>query len=557
MNMRSPIVAMLWENWRLTRVEAAQRLGLGIVAGSAALALFESGPALAFGLLLVIHGVFWLSIAKLNGGKLMDGYKPGFPFYLLYTRPVPTAVFVGIAMAYDALSCVVLYLVSAALLGLAFGTPLPLFSVIPWLVAIHFACTCIQWSTRSRVAQWIGALAITWPFYFVLVNRLKLPLQVEFSLLENALMILASAISFGIVVFGVSRQRRGDDIATVPGPAGSTGYPDWLIAAFRFSCPTSSATRAQLWFELKSSGLPVLTIGLALAILIFVLFAISIPFAPARTFAMFSVMSCAPAVLLVLGGNAFGIRRRQGRTYASAFDATQPYGASRHASLKILVRTACVLVALIVIGVSMWTSSSLMSEWGPWMVGNNVDATVGFLKLRSKIAGTFAGLSGYALAALAVVTSIAVAVMITWLAAGSALRARYPRHVLTAGLLLLLYCLALIVLAVVVENGGAPTFLLDAIVTATRWIAAAATVFTTAYLLWSGFAERALTMRYVSGALVISTAFGAAWVMALRGVGVQLGGMAATDVVSLLSPVLLPLMASVLSPWSLNRIRHT
>ena len=31
--MRSPIVAMLWENWRLTRVEAGLRLGQGIVAG--------------------------------------------------------------------------------------------------------------------------------------------------------------------------------------------------------------------------------------------------------------------------------------------------------------------------------------------------------------------------------------------------------------------------------------------------------------------------------------------------------------------------------------------
>ena len=31
MTMRSPVVAMLWENWRLTRVEAAWRLVLGIV----------------------------------------------------------------------------------------------------------------------------------------------------------------------------------------------------------------------------------------------------------------------------------------------------------------------------------------------------------------------------------------------------------------------------------------------------------------------------------------------------------------------------------------------
>lgn len=72
MNLHSPIVAMLWESWRLTRVEAAYRLGLGIVAGSAALVLFDAGATIAFWILVVIHAVFWLSIAKLNGGRLMD-----------------------------------------------------------------------------------------------------------------------------------------------------------------------------------------------------------------------------------------------------------------------------------------------------------------------------------------------------------------------------------------------------------------------------------------------------------------------------------------------------
>ena len=72
-------------------------------------------------------------------------------------------------------------------------------------------------------------------------------------------------------------------------------------------------------------------------------------------------------VLLLLGGNAFGIRRKQGRTYASAFEATQPYGTARMAGLKVLVRTACVLAALMVVGVSVWASSSLMGAWGEWM----------------------------------------------------------------------------------------------------------------------------------------------------------------------------------------------
>ena len=38
--------------------------------------------------------------------------------------------------------------------------------------------------------------------------------------------------------------------------------------------------------------------------------------------------------------------------------------------------------------------------------------------------------------------------------------------------------------------------------------------------------------------------------------GVQLAGMSAANAIWMLSPVLLPLMAGVLAPWSLNRVRH-
>ena len=96
MTMRSPVFtmlwAMLWETWRLTRVEVAWRLALGIVGGMAVLAVASSqrevikdfSAAIALSLIVLPHFVGWLSMAKLNGGR------PGFPLYLLYTRPVRT-----------------------------------------------------------------------------------------------------------------------------------------------------------------------------------------------------------------------------------------------------------------------------------------------------------------------------------------------------------------------------------------------------------------------------------------------------------------------------------
>ena len=208
----------------------------------------------------------------------MDGYKPGFPLYLLYTRPVPTVVFVGVAMAYDALSCVALYLVSAALAGVRLRPAAAVVLRDPVARGLHLAYTCIQWSTRSRVVQWIG------------------------SIVHHFAVVLSAQGSRGVAAAGrvLARRERSDDLdwrrfvrshgcrrsAAAPrrcrrdrasAEGGIGRIPGLAGHLFRFPCPTSSATRAQVWFELKSSGLPVLAVGLAVAILIFLLFAISIP----------------------------------------------------------------------------------------------------------------------------------------------------------------------------------------------------------------------------------------------------------------------------------------
>lgn len=550
MKLQSPIAAMLWEHWRLSRVEAALRLVLGIVAGSAALSLLDAGAAAAFWILIVLHGYFYFSIAKLNGGRFIDGYKPGFPLYLLYTRPVSTAMFVGVAMAYDAFSCAALYVISAAFLEVAFGQQLPLFSAAVCIVTFHFVSTCIQWSTRSRVIQWIGSMVAFWPFLLLLINRVAPPRLGELSLTEIALMVLVSVVSFGLTVAGVVQQRCGGATASASPAGGSAEIPEWLISLFRFPCPTSSATRAQVWFELRSSGLPVLMIGLATALLIPLLFAISIAVVPLCLVAV-GLIFLVPVVLFLLGSNAFGIRRKQARMYASSFAATQPYGTAQLAGLKVLVRSGCVLAALIAVGVSMWISSSLLSAWGAWVDGKQ-EPILGWLILRHEIGETFAGLTGYALISLAVIASVTVVMTVALLAARDALRVRYPRPLFAAHSLLLLWWIAFILLGVAERNGTASEFVVNAIFEATRWITAAGIVLTTVYLFWSGFVERVLTLRYVCGAFVISVAFAAAWVAALEATGKP-----ATNAIALmLSLPLLPLMVSALAPWSLSRVRH-
>ena len=573
--MRSPIQAMLWEIWRVTRGEIAARLALGIVgslivlASCAALGYSNVGAAISLGVLVAPHFIGWPFLSRLNGGRF------GFPLHLLYTRPVRTPVIVGLLMAYLIAVPSAIYLLSALVLRVTSGYPFPLLPVAAWIAALTMVYLATAWSTRSRFIQTqVGAIVSgTWVVLAMYrLTSVKVeggdkwpprlwPTLFDFPLSDYALIAVVGLATFGIAVAGVARQRRGDaPIARTPG----AGFPVWLVNLFRFSCPTSSATRAQVWFELKSRGLPTLTIAVVIAIATPLLFA-SCVFIGAAFSGWFADViaaslvgiACFSSVVAVMGLaplNAFGIRwRRSG----FLFEATQPYGSARLAALKVLVRSACMLTALVVVGVSLRATFALV----PLEVSNRFGSKIhiagvslgSWLRL---IEGAVAALSGSELFALAVVVAIGVVVWVTTLAVLFALLTRYSRRAGIAILLSLTFGLALALIALAGRNGIVSVSLVDTLFSATRWIAVVAMSLVTVYLFWNGFAERVLTVRYTSGALAVLAAFVAAWVAVLHAVGVEFAGMPAAHAVSMLLPALLPLMLSVLAPWTLNRIRH-
>jgi hypothetical protein len=575
MTLRSPIVGMLWENWRLTRVEAAWKLAFGIVGGLAALVVFAAlapnkttkdfGAVIAFILIGLPNITGWFSIPKLNGGR------PGFPFSLHYTRPVRTAVLVGVPMAYQVAMPAVTYLVSALFLRVISGYPFPLLPVAAWIAALNLVHAPTNWAIPSRLVTVMGSIVAGLAWMGFIRHRLLSPPEgfewhdspslwptiFDFPLTDYALIAAIGLAGFAVTVAGVARQRRGDAPAAIPWMSGA-GYPEWLVNLFRFPCPTSSATRAQVWFELKSRGLPVLATGVALAALNPLLFAASVP---AGEWLRLIAMMCglfSPLAVLVLGGNAFGIRWKPGRRYASAFEVTLPCGTPRLAGLKVLVRSVCVLAALVAVGVSVWASMSFIA------VGENYEPLKGYQPLRSwqgAIEGAIGSLTGYEQIALTVVAPIGVAVMVASWATLGALVTRYPRRLGILGWLMLLHGAVLVALVMTGYRGfgskEAWEFLLNVLVWMTRWIDAPAIVFATLYVSWKAFAERLLPLRSACVAVLVSAAFGAAWVVLLRAAGVQLADVSATYTFWILSPALLPLMASVLAPWSLSRLRHT
>ncbi len=545
--MCSSIVAMLWENWRLTRIEAALRLGQGIVLGSAAMLLFDNGATIAFWIILCSNAFIWFSIAKLNGGRFMDGYKPGFPFYLLYSRPVPTVVFVGVTVLYDALSGVVLYLVSAALVGFAFGQPLPLFSVIPWIVASRLGYTCIQWSTPNRIVQWVGSLAVYPPLFILLQHRVGSPPQVELSITEIAVMILIGVVSFILTVAGVARQRRGDFVAVVPRAERSGGYPDWLVSAVPVpvshyvSDEGTGVVRTQVQRIARTVDWPV--DGRR-----------DLPAVhnqhcrracPPRCRCRADNVRASRAAVLFRGKCIWHSQetRTHVRQRVRGDSAVQHRAAGRCQSARAnSLRAGCAdRGRRESVGIQFTHGRMGRVDTGRPTSGCEAGVAADAAEDRRCLWGTDG--------------------VHTRRAGGRHVRGRSPPGRLArgihgapgallpscgrCGLAVVALVLAIVLLVWATESGIASEFLLHAVLRATGWIALAAMALTTIYLIWSGFADRALTVRYACGALLISAVIGAA----------RLAEMPANfaDLLWLVLPIL---TVSFLAPWSLSRIRH-
>src|SRR5262249_12883643 len=153
-----------------------------------------------------------------------------------------------------------------------------------------------------------------------------------------------------------------------------------------------------------------------------------------------------------------GIRGKQGRSYVSAFEATQACGTAQLAALKLLVRSACFLAALIAVGVGAWALLSLL--------GDDVFIAIWSVPLSSwlrGITGAVAALTGYEQLALVIVTAVGVVVWAAALAVLGALWTRYSRRANIAASSLLLSGLALALLAGAERNGIVSPFVVDAI----------------------------------------------------------------------------------------------
>jgi hypothetical protein len=147
-------------------------------------------------------------------------------------------------------------------------------------------------------------------------------------------------------------------------------------------------------------------------------------------------------------------------------------------------------------------------------------------------------------------------VLVTARAVIEALFVRYRARVVVVVAVLLLFVLAL-GLSGMLDEGESQQRLLDAVFGTTFWIFAAALLLATVYLFWMAVAEGLFTPLQAGIAVLVSAVFLAAWLTFLRAIGVSIGDLSLGSAIATMSPVVLPLLASVIAPWSLSRVRHS
>lgn len=214
----------------------------------------------------------------------------------------------------------------------------------------------------------------------------------------------------------------------------------------------------------------------------------------------------------------------------------------------MLTRTACVVAALGVVAVSVWVSLALVATWAN--AGREAPMLQGAAEALAKLLSAW---SFQDYVALAVIVFSGVAVTVASRASLEALFARYRRRVMTAAAFLMLLVVALIVLT---AGGWAEnSMLLNAILGMVPWLGGAV-VAGTLYLFWRTVTERILAPQQAAVVVLVSAGIAVAWVMVLSAAGAPISQMPFRKAALALSPALWALMALVLAPWSLSRIRH-
>ena len=352
--MNSTIVrTQLWELWRLTRLELLLRLltPLAYLCLSIYLPVLEG--VVFFGIVLTsVTSQLWLQ-------SFDQRQRGGFPFILNFTQPVPTRWLVGVPMAWLLISNGLLYMGLVFIAQLILPTSYPGWTMLPFLLTVSACLAMTTWSTTRVGERAVVTVGMAFVLAFWLRPRLVLmdPLAaepqslryiMEFTLLENGILAMVTAIAIGLTIFFVRNQRCGESHSVV-GERASRMYQNREIRERRH--PFSSGVRAQAWFEWRRvRGRAMAAVFTGLASMVFFTWLLGDDREGEAFGALWSIYLYAMlALILLVTEGVLGMKYRAKVLRLSVYEATQPISVGNSIVLKLGVTAGVALVSSVVL----------------------------------------------------------------------------------------------------------------------------------------------------------------------------------------------------------------
>lgn len=394
--MKSPNQAILWEFWRMNRIDAGVRMGAVCVF---ALLLFTAAERLGGIQAQVIRGIVTLlmlslSVMSASWMNALDHAGMVYNFRLAFVRPVTSLQIVLIPMMLVVFLAITCYLLPALILRNLWGAPVPIVGPCV-LVASQVACFCAAvWSCSTRPRRWVSlvltASLIAFLFsVFVWRHQSEVPFLLEMGRPEYFDLWLSEILVCVVLFVGavcitwrsIDRQRHG--VSTKPWPkmfrkskpvSVSTAEIGISETGRRFSGPVA----AQFWYEVRQVGPNALRLGIVLPLL---LFAFLVPVAWIDTKWQYAshvwlvaMLACPVLFQFVGADSALGLLNRNGAVYLSSFDATRPMACDALIAIKLLAIAFSSLVN------SFWCivlGTVYLGFKGDWQVFQSAHALMG------------------------------------------------------------------------------------------------------------------------------------------------------------------------------------
>ena len=556
--MTSSAVILMWESWMLTRWGFLSRLLVAFAFMVLIGADYESIENPTEGDLRAIRlSCFWVSIlCSMSGLSLNHSQdnRGGFPFFLGYTRPAPTWLLIVVPMAYRALYCTVLYLLPLLTMHFIYGMPFLTIAASLLVIPISLMINASSWWTdKQGVSQLIGwsiasCLAIALSYYTL---HFDAPPDTggsssswwdtfRYSRYDYLVVLLASVSAVVLTFAGVERQRHSDDeIGLWPlKNADEPGQSDaeWLAELYETECPTTSAKRAELWYEITGTGMPLIVWSIIVALCIPMLWFLCRLFESEVAWSIGTFMAL--LVPLIKSTPTFGIVVKQGSAYLSTFAATRPLGSAWLAGLKIGVAIIAVTVGMFVIAVSFWFSAPLVDGF---IEGVDV--------IKVAAVDYVQRISGIELAAIVFVRMVQLSTMVACLATFQAIYVLYSDR-LTFGIL------GLIIYACILPPFIAAKVLPLSFALAHLWIGSCLIAAGSIWLIYSLARHRIMSILQISAFVSIWILYAVAYFYLLGEDGLYEGDTPKSYFAFQAGLCLSSLAICAMAPWSLAMIRH-